>query len=128
MAEAAVVPETKRKILVVDDERVIAETLTIILNQAGFEARAVFSGESAVNSLDDFKPNLLLSDVMMSGMTGIEAAMITRTKLPSCKILLFSGQAATSDLLESARVRGHEFEVLTKPIHPTDLLTKIHGY
>jgi CheY-like chemotaxis protein len=128
MAEAAVVPETKRKILVVDDERVIAETLTIILNQAGFEARAVFSGESAVNSLDDFKPNLLLSDVMMSGMTGIEAAMITRTKLPSCKILLFSGQAATSDLLESARKRGHEFEVLTKPIHPTDLLTKIHGY
>jgi CheY-like chemotaxis protein len=128
MAEAAVVPETKRKILVVDDERVIAETLTIILNQAGFEARAVFSGESAVNSLDDFKPNLLLSDVMMSGMTGIEAAMITRTKLPLCKILLFSGQAATSDLLESARERGHEFEVLTKPIHPTDLLTKIHGY
>lgn len=128
MAEAAVVPATKRKVLVVDDERVIAETLTIILNQAGFEARAVFSGESAVNSLDDFKPNLLLSDVMMSGMTGIEAAMITRTKLPSCKILLFSGQAATSDLLESAREQGHEFEVLTKPIHPTDLLTKIHGY
>jgi CheY-like chemotaxis protein len=125
MAEAAVIPETKRKILVADDERVIAETLSTILNQTGFETRAVFSGEDAVNALDDFKADLLLSDVMMSGITGIEAAIIARSKLPSCKILLFSGQAATSDLLEAARAQGHEFEVLAKPIHPTDLLSKI---
>lgn len=124
MAEATVYA-TKRKMLVADDERVIAETLAIILNQAGFEVRAVFSGETAVNALDDFKPDLLLSDVMMQGMTGIETAILTRTRLPSCKIPLFSGQAATADLLEAARAQGHEFEILTKPIHPTDLLREI---
>jgi hypothetical protein len=47
--------------------------------------------------------------------------------LPSCKILLFSGQAATADLLEKARMEGHEFEILAKPVHPTDLLAKLRG-
>jgi len=47
--------------------------------------------------------------------------------LPKCKILLFSGQAATAALLDDARRRGHEFEVLAKPVHPTDLLAKIKG-
>lgn len=115
----------KLKVLVADDEQVIANTLAIILNQAGFEARAVFSGEKAVESLDSFQPDMLISDVIMTGMTGIEAAIITRAKLPKCKILLFSGQAATADLLEKAREQGHEFEILAKPVHPTDLLAKL---
>jgi len=114
-------------VLVADDEQVIANTLAIILNQAGFEARAVFSGEKAVESLDSFQPDMLISDVIMTGMTGIEAAIITRNKLPKCKILLFSGQAATADLLEKARTQGHEFEILAKPVHPTDLLAKLRG-
>jgi CheY-like chemotaxis protein len=117
----------KPKVLVADDEQVIANTLAIILNQHGFEARAVFNGEKAVELLDSFKPDMLISDVIMTGMTGIEAAIITREKLPSCKILLFSGQAATADLLEKAREQGHEFEILAKPVHPTDLLAKLRG-
>src|ERR1700751_6247385 len=111
----------KPRVLVADDEQVIANTLAIILNQAGLEARAVFSGEKAVESLDSFQPDMLISDVIMTGMTGIEAAIITRQRLPNCKILLFSGQAATADLLEKAREQGHEFEILAKPVHPTDL-------
>ena len=116
---------SKPKVLVADDEQVIANTLAIILNQAGFEARAVFSGEKAVEPLDSFQPDMLISDVIMTGMTGIEAAIVTRSKLPKCKILLFSGQAATADLLEKARAQGHEFEILAKPVHPTDLLAKL---
>ena len=99
----------------------------IILNQAGFEARAVYSGEKAIEALDTFHPDMLISDVIMTGMTGIEAAIQTRSKLPKCKILLFSGQAATADLLERARSQGHEFEILAKPVHPTDLLAKLRG-
>ena len=117
----------KPRVLVADDEQVIANTLAIILNQAGFEARAVFSGEKAVEALDSFQPDMLISDVIMTGMTGIEAAIITRTRMPNCKILLFSGQAATADLLEKARTQGHEFEILAKPVHPTDLLAKLRG-
>jgi CheY-like chemotaxis protein len=117
----------KPRVLVADDEQVIANTLAIILNQAGFEARAVYSGEKALEALDTFHPDMLISDVIMTGMTGIEAAIQTRAKLPHCKILLFSGQAATADLLERARAQGHEFEILAKPVHPTDLLAKLRG-
>jgi CheY-like chemotaxis protein len=118
---------SKPKVLVADDEQVIANTLAIILNQAGFEAKAVYSGESAVETIDQFQPNMLISDVIMTGMTGIEAAIKIREKLPTCKILLFSGQAATADLLEKARAQGHEFEILAKPVHPTDLLAKLRS-
>jgi CheY-like chemotaxis protein len=117
----------KPRVLVADDEQVIANTLAIILNQSGFEARAVYSGEKAIEAIDEFQPDMLISDVIMTGMTGIEAAIQMREKLPKCKILLFSGQAATADLLERARSQGHEFEILAKPVHPTDLLAKLRG-
>ena len=127
MSETSKSAPSKPRVLVADDEQVIANTLAIILNQAGFEARAVYSGEKAIESLDSFQPNMLISDVIMTGMTGIEAAIATRAKMPSCKILLFSGQAATADLLEKARAQGHEFEILAKPVHPTDLLMKLRS-
>jgi CheY-like chemotaxis protein len=127
MSEITTPPAPKSKVLVADDEQVIANTLAIILNQAGFEAKAVYSGEKAIEALDSFEPDMLISDVIMTGMTGIEAAIQTRQKLPKCKILLFSGQAATADLLEKARSEGHEFEILAKPVHPTDLLAKLRS-
>jgi CheY-like chemotaxis protein len=112
-------------VLVVDDERVIADTLSTILNQNGFEASAVYSGISAVDRAREMKPELVISDVIMQDMNGIEAAIRIREFLPGCKILLFSGQAATADLLERARAQGHEFEILAKPVHPQDLLAKL---
>jgi DNA-binding response OmpR family regulator len=116
----------KQKVaFVVDDEHVIATTLATILNYAGFDARAMFSGQEALDASDNLQPDLLITDVVMTGMNGIEAAIITRSKLPKCKILLFSGQAASLDLLVMARLEGHEFEILAKPIHPTDLLARI---
>ena len=117
----------KPKILVVDDERVIADTLAIILNQSGFDASAVYTGTGAVEHAREQKPDLIISDVIMPDMNGIEAAIKIREILPGCKILLFSGQAATADLLEKARMEGHEFEILAKPVHPQDLLAKLRG-
>jgi CheY-like chemotaxis protein len=118
---------TKPKVLVADDERVIADTLAMILNQSGFEARAVYSGEKALELAPIFQPDMLISDVIMADLNGIDAAIRIRSVLPSIKILLFSGQAATADLLEKARTQGHEFEILAKPVHPTDLLAKLRG-
>ncbi len=117
----------KRRVLVVDDEQVIADTLSIILNKAGFDASPVYTGNGAVESARSIKPDLIISDVIMPDMNGIDAAIQIRAFLPSCKILLFSGQAATADLLESARAKGHEFEILAKPVHPQDLLAKLAG-
>ena len=120
-------PSSKPRVLVVDDERVIADTLAIILNQSGFNASAVYTGMAAVERAKEDKPDLIISDVIMPDMNGIEAAIRIRQLLPGCKILLFSGQAATADLLEKARQEGHEFEILAKPVHPQDLLAKLRG-
>jgi CheY-like chemotaxis protein len=125
MTETSEPTPSKRRVIVADDEEMIATTLAIILNQAGFEARAVFSGEQVVELLDSFQPEILIADVVMPGMTGIEVAIAFRSRLPDCKILLFSGQAATADLLEQAKTYGHEFEIIAKPIHPSDLLAKL---
>jgi len=121
------VKTAKPKVLVVDDERVIADTLAIILNQNGFDASAVYTGTAAVEHARSVKPDLIISDVIMPDVNGIEAAITIRKMLPGCKILLFSGQAATADLLESARAQGHEFEILAKPVHPQDPLAKLRG-
>ncbi len=115
----------KPRVLVVDDEQVIADTLAKILDMNGYEASAVYSGTAAVESARSLQPDLVISDVIMADMNGIEAAIHIRGFLPSCKILLFSGQAATADLLENARAQGHEFEILAKPVHPADLLAKL---
>ena len=117
----------KPKVLVADDERVIADTLSMILNQSGFEARAVYSGELAVEQAVSFAPQMIICDVIMAGLNGIDAAIRIRSLLPNSKILLFSGQAATADLLEKARAQGYEFEILAKPVHPQDLLSKLRG-
>jgi CheY-like chemotaxis protein len=117
----------KPKVLVADDERVIADTLAMILNQSGFDACAVYSGERALELASTFVPDMLISDVIMADLNGIDAAIRIRAILPEIKILLFSGQAATANLLEKARANGHEFEILAKPVHPQDLLTKLRG-
>jgi len=118
---------TKPRVLVADDEKVIADTLAIILNQNGYDASAVYTGTAAVEKARATRPDLVISDVIMPDMNGIDAAIKIRALLPGCKILLFSGQAATADLLEDARKRGHEFEILAKPVHPSDLLQKLRG-
>jgi CheY-like chemotaxis protein len=122
-------PDTpaRPKVLVADDERVIADTLAIILNQSGFEATAVYSGEKAVETAELLRPDMLISDVIMTNLNGIDAAIKIRAMLPSCKILLFSGQAATADLLDRAQGQGHQFEILAKPVHPQDLLAKLRS-
>ena len=118
---------SKPRILVADDERVIADSLAMILNLSGFEARAVYSGESALELAAEFKPEMLISDVIMGGLSGIDAAIQMRALYPQVKILLFSGQAATADLLEKARAQGYEFDILSKPVHPQDLLARLRA-
>ncbi|MGD0910429.1 MAG: response regulator [Terracidiphilus sp.] len=119
--------KTRHKVLVADDERVIADTLAMILNQSGFEARAVYSGEKALELASTFEPDMLISDVIMADLNGIDAAIRIRALRPGIKILLFSGQAATADLLEKARTQGYEFEILAKPVHPQDLLSRLRA-
>ena len=114
-------------IFVVDDEKVISDTLAVILRLNGFAATSFTNPLEALNYASSGSPDLLVSDVVMPELSGIDLAIQIKEKYPNCKILLFSGQAATSDLLQSARERGHEFHLLTKPVHPTDLLQRIRN-
>ncbi len=113
------------KVLVVDDEQIIADTLAKILDINGYDATAVYNGLAAIESARRLRPDLVISDVIMEDMDGIQAAIKIREFLPSCRILLFSGQAATADLLEEARRQGYDFDILAKPVHPSELLAKL---
>jgi DNA-binding response OmpR family regulator len=114
-----------RRIFVVDDEKIIADSLSAILNKNGFDASPFYDAETALSACEIAKPECIISDVAMTGMNGIDLAIQIRERFPACTILLFSGQAATSDLLATARSRGHDFELLLKPVHPNDLLARL---
>ena len=115
-----------RRVLILDDEQIIANTLALILNRSGFEARAVYNGEAAIEAARELSPDVLISDVIMQGMTGIDAAIRISEIVPHCRVILFSGQAATSDLLQRAQANGHRFELLVKPVHPRALLDRLN--
>jgi DNA-binding response OmpR family regulator len=115
------------RVLIADDERLIADTLGLILKQAGFEAEIVYSGHKAVEAARGRYPDVFLADVVMPGMTGIDAAIEICAMHPACRVLLLSGQAATADLLRDARLGGHHFEVLLKPVHPSQLLARLRA-
>ena len=113
------------KVLIADDEQIIADTLARILVLSGYQAMAVYSGEQAVQAATEFSPDVLISDVVMQGMNGIEAALLIRRICPQCRVLLFSGQATTADLLSRARAEGYVFEILAKPVSPQVLLARL---
>jgi CheY-like chemotaxis protein len=113
-------------VLVVDDEKVIADTLSVILRRSGYTVMTAYNGEHAMELAELAGPDLLLSDVMMGpGMDGTELAVALVEACPGCKVLLFSGHAATRDLLDRARDAGHDFTLLNKPLHPADLLARL---
>jgi CheY-like chemotaxis protein len=115
----------KPMVLVVDDEKNIANTLALILRTRNFRAEAAYDGPSGIEMYRSLRPDLVLSDVVMPGMTGIEMGIALKQEFPDSRILLFSGQAAAADLLEDAIKKGYAFEMLAKPIHPEELLAKV---
>jgi CheY-like chemotaxis protein len=116
------------RILVADDDRVIADTLSQILRLSGYETETVSSGEQAVSSAAKRKPDILITDVVMGGISGIEAAVQILEFHPACLVILISGQANTADHLSSILRRGRQLEILAKPVHPRVLLDRIASF
>ncbi len=111
-------------ILVVDDERTIADTLTLILRHNGYRADAAYSGEEAIAYVSRNTPDLVVSDVVMPGMNGFELASSIRQEYPS-KVLLISGNATTFDMIRDGCLKAQAIPLLPKPIHPADLLREV---
>jgi CheY-like chemotaxis protein len=119
--------DRKMRVLVVDDEQIIADSVARILRQFDFDATAVYGGAAALQALSTGCPDVLLSDVVMPEINGVELAVAVQEKCPRTRIMLFSGQAATADLLKRAGDLGHTFELLPKPLHPEKLLKALRS-
>jgi CheY-like chemotaxis protein len=120
--------EPKRpKVLVVDDEKLIVDTIAEILQNAGFHVATAYDGWTALEAARLFHPDYLLSDVLMPRMNGVELAIAIQKMHPAARIVLFSGQAGISDILQSGQQRGLHFELIAKPIHPLKLIERLKG-
>jgi len=111
------------RIVVVDDERIIA--LAALLQMKGFSAKFFTCPLEALAAAQLKAPDVLISDVAMPSISGVDLAIQMRAQYPTCKILLFSGQAGTMDLLGDAHAEGHDFHLLLKPVPPNEFLLKI---
>jgi len=111
-----------RRILILDDEIAIADTLEMIFRGCGYEVRSAHSAEQAIETIAAWQPDLAIVDVMLPQMNGIEFGIVLVSNYPSCCVVLVSGHPSTGELLEMARKQGHEFEILAKPIHPGIIL------
>lgn len=114
----------KRRILIVDDEAAIADTLALIFRSQMYKAEVAYSGETAIEIIAEWRPDLAIIDVILPGMNGIDLAIAIRSNYPACHVVLFSGHANTAMLLEEAGKKGHQFEVLAKPVHPNVMLER----
>lgn len=113
------------RILIVDDERTIADTLSVIFRHAGYETYTAYNGQLGLDAARTLSPNLVLSDVVMPVLDGVAMAIEIRNSLPDVEVLLFSGQAATVELLREAEQKGFHFEILLKPVHPEEVMRRV---
>ena len=113
------------RVLIVDDEKVLADTLVMIIRREGYEAASAYTGAAALQKIESFTPDCVISDVIMPGMNGIELCSLIEQRYPDCHILLFSGQASTNELIDQARAQGHTWELLAKPVDPDEILGKL---
>src|ERR1035438_6605194 len=117
----------KLLIFVVDDEMSIVSTLVTILEHEGYDVMPFTNPLAALEAANFQAPDLLITDVVMTPLDGVEFAIRVKERHPNCKVLLLSGNPATSELCEGARAKGLDFTLLPKPTHPTVLLKQIHS-
>ena len=110
------------RVLIVDDEVTVANSLQDIFSTAGYDARSVYSAEQACEAVANWVPDLAIIDVVLPRMNGIDLAISLRQHFPGCRFMLFSGAMDTGDILAAALANGHTFDLLAKPVHPLELL------
>jgi len=110
-------------IFLVDDEEMITSSLGLILGREGFDVFGFTNPLRALERMQTVEPDLLISDVMMPQLNGIDLAIQTKIVRPDCRILLFS--AAATEFGIQAWAGGHDFRLLQKPVHPDLLLREI---
>jgi CheY-like chemotaxis protein len=111
------------RILVVDDERLVADTLGLIFRKHGFEAKVAYSADAALHCARTFSPDLLLCDITMPNRSGLELMADFNREFPNCRVLVLTGYYSNLVRVreQSGKLRRPS-RVLTKPCNPIELL------
>lgn len=115
--------QTSLRVLIVDDERAIADTLAVIIAGRGHVVRTAYDGTQAAAMAEELKPHACISDVMMPGMDGIELTMWLAEHQPQCRVLLISGKSLDADFTERLALYRHSATILHKPILPAKIFS-----
>jgi CheY-like chemotaxis protein len=114
---------TMQRVLVVDDDRLVADTLALIFEKNGFDAKAVYSADDALQHAREFVPDLLLCDVTMPGRDGLALALDVTDEFPNCRIIVLTGfYSNLTSVREQANRMSRPMGILTKPCQPAELL------
>lgn len=113
----------KRRVLVVDDDRLVADTLKMIFQANGFESEARYSAKDGLELARSFRPVLLLCDVSMPDGSGLQLAEAMNVEMPTCKMLMLTAYSSNAPKVEMQAARlNRSLKVLSKPCRPEDLL------
>jgi DNA-binding response OmpR family regulator len=116
------------RVLVLDDSRVIADTICIIANQHGYECRSAYTHSSAVSIAREFLPNIFLTGFNnLCEKNGCETALEVLTFLPQCRVIISSGSAASAAEI-NVYCRRYGFAFLAKGVHPHVLLDALRSH
>jgi CheY-like chemotaxis protein len=116
----------KSYILVIDDDALVREALTLILERKGYEVACAADGKQGLKAFRSRRPDLVISDIVMPEMEGIEAIMELRILSHSCPIIAISGggRFGKADFLSVAKQLGAT-ATLNKPFETTELLQMV---
>jgi CheY-like chemotaxis protein len=112
-----------RRILVVDDEESIRDLCARVLSRAGFAVVTAANGEEAVARLRREAFDLIISDIRMPGISGLEVLEAAKASLPGIRVVLITG-FGTPEMLGRAQQSGAD-RILTKPFNPMELLAAV---
>ncbi|MFT5351676.1 MAG: two-component system response regulator GlrR, partial [Gammaproteobacteria bacterium] len=115
--------DAKYRILVVDDDDDILALLRTWLGNEGFEVLTCSSGEDALGQLHTTNPNLVITDLFMGGMSGMELLSIIHRDNPLLPVIMLSGQAKIPDAVKATHLGSSAF--LTKPINKEELFDQV---
>lgn len=124
LAPPPVVMKQRDRILVVDDDDDACEAISRFLDQSGYAVEAALDPAHALARLDQVRPDLVVSDLQMPGMSGLELIRRIQARQPGTPVILVTGAAETRDLCTGAKQYG-AVECLTKPVNPEELLWAI---
>jgi DNA-binding response OmpR family regulator len=113
----------KAKILIVDDEPGIRDSLSDVLVQEGYQVVAAENGENAINLIENEQFDLMLLDIMMPGMSGVDVLRVTHRKVPDLKVILLTAHGTLETAVEALRLGAHDY--LLKPASAYDILASI---